>query len=95
MPAGESGSDATEENGGIFCPADQADAVLPPAAVVLIMGTTLVNDTVEHPLALCRPAARVVVVGPTIGLLPGRRLPASRCRCAARSGCIGTNGSQA
>jgi uncharacterized protein len=37
---------------------------------VLITGTTLVNDTLEHPLALCRPDARVVVVGPTVGLLP-------------------------
>lgn len=53
-----------------FRPADQADAVLPFADVVLITGTTLLNDTLEHLLALCRPAARVVVVGPTVGLLP-------------------------
>ena len=53
-----------------FRPADQAHAVLPSADVVLITGTTLVNDTLEHLLALCRPAARVVVVGPTVGLLP-------------------------
>ena len=53
-----------------FRPADQADAVLPSADVVLITGTTLMNDTLEHLLALCRPAARVVVVGPTVGLLP-------------------------
>lgn len=53
-----------------FRPADQADAVLPSADVVLITGTTLVNDTLEHLLALCRPAARVIVVGPTVGLLP-------------------------
>ena len=53
-----------------FRPADQADAVLPSADVVLITGTTLVNDTLEHLLGLCRPAARVVVVGPTVGLLP-------------------------
>jgi putative heavy-metal chelation protein len=53
-----------------FRPADQADEVLPSADVVLITGTTLVNDTLEHLLALCRPAARAVVVGPTVGLLP-------------------------
>ena len=53
-----------------FRPADQADAVLPFADVVLITGTTLLNDTLEHLLALCRPAARVAVVGPTVGLLP-------------------------
>jgi len=53
-----------------FRPADQAAEVLPLADVVLITGTTLVNDTLEQILALCRPAARVVVVGPTVGLLP-------------------------
>jgi uncharacterized protein (DUF4213/DUF364 family) len=44
--------------------------VLPSADVVLITGTTLLNDTLEHILTLCRPDARVVVVGPTVGLLP-------------------------
>jgi uncharacterized protein len=53
-----------------FRPADQAADVLPAADVVLITGTTLVNDTLEHLLALCRPAARLVVVGPNVGLLP-------------------------
>ena len=53
-----------------FRPSEQADAVLPSADVVLITGTTLLNDTLERLLALCRPAARVVVVGPTVGLLP-------------------------
>jgi uncharacterized protein (DUF4213/DUF364 family) len=53
-----------------FRPADQAADVLPSADVVLITGTTLVNDTIEHLLALCRPDARVVMVGPTVGLLP-------------------------
>jgi uncharacterized protein len=53
-----------------FRPADQAAEVLPLADVVLITGTTLVNDTLEQILALCRPNARVVVVGPTVGLLP-------------------------
>jgi uncharacterized protein len=53
-----------------FRPADQAGDVLPSADVVLITGTTLVNDTLEHLLALRRPAARVVLVGPTVSLLP-------------------------
>lgn len=53
-----------------FRPADQAAEVLPSADVVLITGTTLVNDTLEHLLTLCQPAARVVVVGPTVGLFP-------------------------
>jgi len=53
-----------------FRPSEQADAVLPSADVVLITGTTLLNDTLERLLALCRPTTRVVVVGPTVGLLP-------------------------
>ncbi len=53
-----------------FRPADQANQVLPSADVVLITGTTLVNNTLEQLLQLCRPTARVVVVGPTVGLLP-------------------------
>ncbi len=53
-----------------FRPADEARLVLPSADVVLITGTTLLNDTLENLLALCRPQARVVMVGPTVGLLP-------------------------
>ncbi len=53
-----------------FRPAEQAAQVVPEADVVLITGTTLLNDTIEQLLALCRPAARVVMVGPTISLFP-------------------------
>lgn len=53
-----------------FRPADEAALVMPSADAVLITGTTLLNDTLENLLALCRPDARVVVVGPTVGLLP-------------------------
>jgi uncharacterized protein len=53
-----------------FHPADEAALVMPSADAVLITGTTLLNDTLENLLALCRPDARVVVVGPTVGLLP-------------------------
>jgi uncharacterized protein len=53
-----------------FRPAEQAPQVLADADVVLITGTTLINRTLEDLLALCRPSARVVVVGPTVGLLP-------------------------
>jgi uncharacterized protein (DUF4213/DUF364 family) len=53
-----------------FRSADEADLVVPSADVVLITRTTLLNDTLENPLALCRPEARVVMVGPTVGLLP-------------------------
>ena len=53
-----------------FRPATEADSVVPDADVVLITGTTLLNNTLEGLLALCRPGARVIMVGPTIGLLP-------------------------
>jgi uncharacterized protein (DUF4213/DUF364 family) len=39
--------------------------VVPAVHVVLITGTTLLNDTLEGLLALCRPETRVVMVGPT------------------------------
>jgi uncharacterized protein len=53
-----------------FRPAEQAAEILPNADVVLITGSTLVNNTLEHLLALTRPDARVTVVGPTVGMLP-------------------------
>jgi uncharacterized protein (DUF4213/DUF364 family) len=57
-----------------FRPAEQAAAVVPSADVVLMTGTALLNDTLEGLLALCRHDARVVVVGPTVSLLPAAYL---------------------
>jgi uncharacterized protein (DUF4213/DUF364 family) len=53
-----------------FRPAEQAAEILPEADVVLITGTTLVNNTLEDLLALVRPETRVTIVGPTVGMLP-------------------------
>jgi len=53
-----------------FRPAEQAAEILPDADVVLITGSTLVNNTLEDLLALARSDARVTVVGPTVGMLP-------------------------
>ena len=53
-----------------FRPAEQAKTLVPEADVLLITGTTLINDTLEQLLALANPAARVTMVGPTVSLLP-------------------------
>ncbi len=53
-----------------FRPAEQAPDVIPLADVVLVTGSTLVNNTLEDLLALARPEARVTIVGPTVGMLP-------------------------
>ena len=67
-----------------FRPAEQAAEILPDADVVLITGSTLVNNTLEHLLALTRPDARVTVVGPTVGMLPNAFL----ARGADVLGCV-------
>jgi uncharacterized protein len=53
-----------------FRPAEQAESVVPGADVLLITGTTLINDTLEQLLALARPTTRVTMIGPTVSLLP-------------------------
>jgi len=53
-----------------YRPAEMAREVVPLADVLLITGTTLLNDTLEDLLSWARPEARVTVVGPTVGLLP-------------------------
>jgi uncharacterized protein (DUF4213/DUF364 family) len=53
-----------------FRPAEQADRVVPEADVLLITGTTLINDTLEQLLTLAKATARVTMVGPTVSLLP-------------------------
>jgi uncharacterized protein len=53
-----------------FRPANEAATVVPDADVLLITGTTLINDTLEELLRLAKPAARVTMVGPTVSLLP-------------------------
>ena len=54
----------------LYRPAAEARTVIPQADVVLITGSTLVNDTLDDLLTLRKPGARVTVVGPTVGLLP-------------------------
>ncbi len=49
-------------------PADQANKVIPEAALVAITGTALLNGTMEQLLKLCKPDATVMVLGPTTPL---------------------------
>jgi uncharacterized protein (DUF4213/DUF364 family) len=53
-----------------YRPAEAAAEVVPEADVLLVSGSTLLNDTLEDLLAMARPETRVTVVGPTVGLLP-------------------------
>lgn len=53
-----------------YRPAEMAREVVPQADVLLMTGTTLINDTLEDLLSWAKPEARVTVVGPTVGLLP-------------------------
>jgi uncharacterized protein (DUF4213/DUF364 family) len=50
--------------------ASQAHLVVPEADVLLVTGTTLLNDTLDQILAATRRDACKVVVGPTVGLVP-------------------------
>jgi uncharacterized protein (DUF4213/DUF364 family) len=51
-------------------PANVAPDVIPQADVVAITGTALINHTLEGLLALCRPEALVLVLGPSTPLSP-------------------------
>ena len=49
---------------------EQSERLVPQADVVGITGTAFTNHTIEHLLALCRPEAYVIVLGPTSPLSP-------------------------
>ncbi|SCL74272.1 hypothetical protein L21_0140 [Methanoculleus chikugoensis] len=51
-------------------PRDEVDAAVQRADMLVITGTTLINNTLEPLLALARPGASIVVVGPTASMLP-------------------------
>lgn len=53
-----------------YAPANTADVEVPQADVLVVTGTSLINDTLEGLLALTRPECTVVVVGPTASMLP-------------------------
>jgi hypothetical protein len=51
-------------------PAERADEILPQADVVALTGTSLINHTFDALMALCRPEAFVLVLGPSTPLTP-------------------------
>ena len=53
-----------------YRPAEIAPEVVPTADVLLITGSTILNDTMDDLLALARPDARVMLVGPSVPMLP-------------------------
>jgi uncharacterized protein len=58
--------------------ASQSPVVVSQADVILITGTTLLNDTLDDILAAAKPNACTVVVGPTVGLVPDAYLRRNR-----------------
>ena len=53
-----------------YVPPERAHEVIPKADYVIITGTTLINDTLEGLLELVKPNAKVIVVGPTVSMMP-------------------------
>lgn len=53
-----------------FIHGSQAAEVVPFADVLVITGTTLINDTLDDLLQMAKPGAQIVVVGPTASLIP-------------------------
>jgi uncharacterized protein len=51
-------------------PAQAAPEIIPQADVVAITATTLINRTFQGLIDLCRPDARVVLIGPSTPLSP-------------------------
>lgn len=53
-----------------YVPPEKADAAIRQADVLVVTGTTLINDTLEGILKNAKKSANVMVVGPTASMLP-------------------------
>lgn len=53
-----------------YVPVSKTEETIPKADVLIVTGTTLINDTLEGLLKLRKPTAEVVAVGPTASMLP-------------------------
>jgi uncharacterized protein (DUF4213/DUF364 family) len=51
-------------------PKEQTDAAIQRADMLIMTGTTLLNNTLEALLAATKPGAAIIVVGPTASMLP-------------------------
>ena len=54
-----------------YVPPNKAHEVVPKADYMIITGVTLINDTLEGLLKMTKPEAKVIVVGPTVSMMPG------------------------
>jgi len=53
-----------------FAEASRAPEFVPNADLLVITGTTIINNTLQGLLSLAKPGAEIVVTGPTISMLP-------------------------
>ena len=54
-----------------FAEASRAPEFIPDADLLVITGTTVLNDTLPGLLEMAKPGAQIIVTGPTASMLPG------------------------
>lgn len=54
-----------------YVPAAQAAQTIPHAHVLVVTGTTLINDSLDALLDLARPGTQIALIGPSVPLWPG------------------------
>lgn len=53
-----------------YAPPEMASRVVPDADLLVITGTTVINDTLPGLLDLAKPNAKIIVTGPTASMVP-------------------------
>ncbi len=53
-----------------YIPTHEASSAINKADILVITGTTLINDTLEDILSHAKPDAHIMLVGPTVSMLP-------------------------